>query len=223
MGKLILLRHGQSGWNEKNLFTGWVDVPLSRQGIEEALLFGKKISTMVVDVVFVSSLIRAQMTAMIALSVHSSGKTACIMHEDVRFSIYNSQVKESCIPVYIESSINERNYGKLQGLEKKFVANVYGQDRVQSWRRGFEESPPGGESLKMTVERVLPVVKEKIVPAIKNKKNVLVVAHGNSLRAIVMYLKNLSKTEIFTTEFSTGSYKMYSFDNNKWTESDDLS
>ena len=176
--KLILLRHGKSDWNQKNRFTGWVDVPLSKDGIVEAQKAGRAISHIPVDVIFISSLMRAQMTAMIAMTEHESDKTPVISHQgegklEEWAKIYDPNAEKHTIPVYKSWEINERMYGELQGLDKDETREKFGADQVKIWRRSFDTPPPNGESLEMTAERSIPYFKNKIVPLLKDGKNVL--------------------------------------------------
>lgn len=217
MAKLILLRHGKSDWNQKNRFTGWVDVPLSRAGVEEAQKAGRRIAEIPIDVIFISSLMRAQMTAMIAMSEHVSDKTPVILHEgegklEEWGKIHDPKAKEHTIPVYKAWEINERMYGELQGLDKDETRAKFGADQVKIWRRSFDTPPPEGESLEMTANRSIPYFEEKIVPHLETGKNVLVSAHGNSLRSIVMHLEGLSKKEVLNLEIPTGDPICYDFD-----------
>ena len=214
--KLILLRHGQSDWNQKNRFTGWVDVPLSEAGIAEAKRAGDILSQKEIDVIFVSSLIRSQMTAMIAMTRHFSGKTPVFLHQgEERWekwgTIYDKRSQVETIPVYAAWELNERMYGELQGLNKEEAARQFGKEQVQRWRRSYETCPPFGESLEMTANRSLPYFKKQVIPFLKEGKNVLIVAHGNSLRAIVMHLDSLSKEKIVTLEIPTGVPMSYVF------------
>lgn len=216
MSKLIMMRHGQSRWNELNLFTGWVDVPLSLKGIEEALEGGKKIKDIPIDVIFTSSLMRAQQTAMLAMLQHSSRKTPVIQHpgqgklEDWGL-IYSEAALKETIPVYCAWEINERMYGELQGLNKAETMEKFGKEQVQIWRRSYDVAPPGGESLEMTAARSIPYFKDQILPALKNGLNVFISAHGNSLRSIIMFLDNLSKEEVVRLELATGEPILYDY------------
>ncbi len=219
--KLILLRHGQSEWNKQNLFTGWVDIPLSLEGIEESVEAGKKIAHLPVDLIFISSLIRAQMTAMLAMNHHQSGKIPCIHHPhegklENWAQVYSEKAKEELIPAYLAWELNERMYGKLQGLNKNETAEKFGSEQVQIWRRSFNTRPPEGESLEMTAERAIPYFKEKILPHLLNGKSVLISAHGNSLRAIMMYLDHLTPDEVVHLELATGSPVVYTFHGKDW-------
>lgn len=224
MAKLILMRHGQSVWNEKNLFTGWVDVPLTKKGIDEAISGGKKISNIPIDIVYVSSLIRAQMTAFLAMMHHSSGKVCILQHADDSqlqkwAKIYDPETQNSTIPVYQAWELNERMYGELQGLKKKKVAEEFGEKQFKLWRRSYATPPPKGESLKMTAERTLPFFNKTIVSLLQQGKNVFVSAHGNSLRAIIMQLDNLSEDEVVSLEIATGDPIIYEFQNDQWKKS----
>lgn len=223
MPKLILLRHGASVWNEKNLFTGWVDIPLSTKGIEESLQAGKKIAHIPVDVIFVSSLIRAQMTAMLAMSQHAGERVPCIVHTgegklDEWSQIHSEAAKQSCIPVNVAWQLNERMYGELQGMNKDEMREKFGAEQVQLWRRSFDVPPPEGESLEMTADRSIPYFQKNILPLLKQGKNVLISAHGNSLRSIVMFLDQLSKEEVINLEMATGVPVIYTFDGDRWNK-----
>ncbi len=218
---LILMRHGQSDWNKLNLFTGWVDIPLSLKGIEEAIEGGKKISALPIDVIFTSCLIRAQMTAMLAMVHHSSQKVPCVQHPgegklEAWSQIYSSFAQERCIPVYCAWELNERMYGRLQGLNKEETRREFGDEQVQIWRRSYACPPPEGESLEMTAARSIPYFQEKILPLLVEGKSVFVSAHGNSLRAIVMFLEGLSQEEVVNLEIATGEPILYTFCDGKW-------
>lgn len=216
MGKLILMRHGESKWNKRNLFTGWVDVPLSEKGIEEAIEGGKKIRDIPIDVIFTTTLVRAQMTAFLAMTQHSSGKVPVVLHEgegkQAEWSkIYNEKTKAETIPVYRAWELNERMYGELQGLNKAETAEKYGAEQVKIWRRSYATPPPNGESLKMTAERSIPYFNYHIVPILKEGKNVFVSAHGNSLRSIIMELDGLTEEEVLQLEVGTGVPILYEY------------
>ncbi|MEC7407011.1 MAG: 2,3-diphosphoglycerate-dependent phosphoglycerate mutase [Candidatus Thermoplasmatota archaeon] len=191
MGVLILIRHGQSVWNAENRFTGWTDVELSERGVGEAERAGDLLSEIRFGVVHTSGLIRAQKTAEIIMSRNNvSGK----------------------IPVMKDQRLNERHYGDLQGLNKAETAEKHGAEQVHIWRRSFDVPPPGGESLKMNAERTIPYFEEEIVPDLKEGKNVLVSAHGNSLRSIVMHIESISPEEIVSLEIATGTPMFYKYD-----------
>lgn len=221
MGILILMRHGESVWNKLNIFTGWVDVPLSQKGIDEALAGGQQIKDLPIDIIFTSTLVRGQMTAFLAMSQHSSGKTPVVMHpEDHKLhdwgKIYNPETKAHCIPVFYSWELNERMYGELQGLNKAETKEKFGETQFKLWRRSYDTPPPHGESLEMTAERALPFFKEHIVPHLVHGKNVFIAAHGNSLRAITMFLDNLSKEEVVELEIPTGVPILYKYSNHKF-------
>jgi 2,3-bisphosphoglycerate-dependent phosphoglycerate mutase len=219
--KLIMIRHGESEWNRQNLFTGWVDIPLSMKGVEESIEGGKKIAHIPIDLIFTSSLIRAQMTAMLAMINHSSGKIPCVQHPqegklEEWAKIYSESANASCIPVYKAWELNERMYGRLQGMNKQEMREKFGNEQIQIWRRSFDQAPPDGESLAMTAERSIPYFEKRILPILKEGKNVLISAHGNSLRSIVMFLDNLSKDQVVHLELSTGDPILYTFNGDTW-------
>jgi 2,3-bisphosphoglycerate-dependent phosphoglycerate mutase len=218
--KLILMRHGQSQWNKLNLFTGWVDVPLSKEGIEESIKGGEKIKDIPIDMIFTSTLTRAHMTLFLAMLNHKSGKTPVFQHSEGNMhkwgKIYNIKSLKQTIPVHYSWHLNERMYGELQGLNKTETAEKYGAGQVKIWRRSYDVAPPNGESLKMTSERTLPYFKNEILPHIEKGKNVFIAAHGNSLRSIVMYLDNLSEKQVVELEIPTGDPLFYRYDQGKW-------
>jgi 2,3-bisphosphoglycerate-dependent phosphoglycerate mutase len=220
MAKLILMRHGQSAWNAKNLFTGWVDIPLSKKGVQEAIDGGKKISSIPIDLIYTSTLVRAHMTLALAMLQHESGKIPVFQHRgqeklDTWSQIYSDATKANTLPVIMAWELNERMYGELQGKNKAEMAEEYGAEQVHIWRRSFDTPPPEGESLSMTSERTLPYFKNEIVPALENGQNVFVCAHGNSLRAIVMHLDSLSKEEVLKLELPTGESLIYDFEDGR--------
>ncbi len=192
---LVLVRHGQSEWNEKNLFTGWKDPKLTSRGVDEAIKAGKELKEAgySFDKMFTSDLFRAQDTGRIILD----------------------QMDISSIEVIKDVSLNERNYGDLAGLNKDEARKKWGENQVHIWRRSFDVPPPGGESLKDTAERVLPYFKENIIPELIEGLNILVAAHGNSLRALVMELEEISSEEIVKLEISTGVPLIYKFKENR--------
>jgi 2,3-bisphosphoglycerate-dependent phosphoglycerate mutase len=194
---LVLIRHGQSLWNAENRFTGWTDIDLSKKGENEAEEAGKKLENITFDVVHTSALMRAQRTAEIIIQHNKISKDA---------------------PTYKDKRLNERHYGSLQGLNKTETAEKYGAEQVHIWRRSFDIAPPDGESLKTTAERTLPYFKEDIVKHLNEEKNVLISAHGNSLRAIVMYIENISKEDIVKLEIQTGAPRTYEYKNNIFTK-----
>jgi 2,3-bisphosphoglycerate-dependent phosphoglycerate mutase len=219
MGKLILLRHGESVWNQKNVFTGWVDVPLSANGINEAINAGQKLADIEFDVIFTSVQVRAIETAMIALAQNKSTKTPGIIHTEGKMAewtgVYSDTMLQSMIPVIRDWHLNERYYGELQGKNKAETAAVYGDEQVLQWRRSYDIAPPNGECLKDTAERTIPFFCENILTLVKDGKNILVSAHGNSLRSIVMFIENLSKEEVLKLEIPTGSPILYEYSDGK--------
>lgn len=213
---LILMRHGQSAWNQKNLFTGWVDIPLNQKGVEEALEGGKKIAHLPIDKVFTSSLLRAHMTVVFALFPHHSGRVPRFLHREEEGrqgwnEAHGTRALEETIPVIQAWELNERMYGELQGLDKAETAARFGKEQVQRWRRSFGEAPPGGESLKDTAARAIPYFEKEIVPCLAKGERVFIAAHGNSLRSLVMHLENLSQEEVVALEIATGAPLVYTY------------
>jgi 2,3-bisphosphoglycerate-dependent phosphoglycerate mutase len=186
---LVLVRHGESEWNLKNLFTGWRDVDLSEKGIAEARSAGEKLKAQGLHfhVAFTSALIRAQRTLTLMLD----------------------ELRQTDIPVFKDQALNERDYGDLVGLNKDDARKKWGADQVLLWRRSYDQPPPGGESLKDTAARVLPYYLQEILPMVLRGTRVLVSAHGNSLRALVMVLDRLSPAEIVKREIGTGVPLIY--------------
>lgn len=218
MSKLILSRHGESIWNRLNLFTGWVDVPLSPKGIEEAYEVGKLIKDLPIDLIFTSTLIRAQMSALLSMLHHHSNKTPLLMHIEKGTQkewgeTMSEECKSKCIPVYCAWELNERMYGQLQGLNKADTIEKYGAEQVKIWRRSFDIAPPHGESLAMTAARTIPYFTNIIEPYLENHQNVYIAAHGNSLRSIVMHLETLTREEVLNFEIPTGGTIIYDYKN----------
>ena len=196
MATMILLRHGQSVWNAANIFTGWTDVDLSEVGVAEATKAGGQLAETAIDVVHTSGLIRAQRTAEIVME--------------------NNRVSSN-VPTHRDIRLNERHYGDLQGMNKDETRAKHGKEQVRIWRRSFDVPPPGGESLEMCAERTLPYLTEAIIPDLESGKTVLVAAHGNSLRSIVMKIENLSKDEVLNLEIPTGVPRTYTYDDGVFT------
>ncbi|GJL65306.1 MAG: 2,3-bisphosphoglycerate-dependent phosphoglycerate mutase [Nitrospirales bacterium] len=190
MAQLILIRHGESQWNLENKFTGWVDVELTPKGIQEAKDAGENLRPYCFDQAFTSGLKRAQETLRLILEV--TGQTDLAIERD--------------------PALNERMYGDLQGLNKAETVEKFGEAQVKIWRRSYDIPPPGGESLKDTAERVLPYYERRIYPEVLAGKTILVAAHGNSLRALVMHLEQLSKEEILEVNIPTGAPLLYDID-----------
>jgi 2,3-bisphosphoglycerate-dependent phosphoglycerate mutase len=186
---LVLVRHGESEWNLRNLFTGWKDIDLTDKGIAEARAAGRRLKALGLsfDVAFTSGLIRAQRS--LDLILEEMGQTQ--------------------IPVSRDKALNERDYGDLSGLNKDDARGKWGAEQVHIWRRSYDVAPPGGESLKDTAARVLPYYIQEILPAALQGKRVLIAAHGNSLRALVMVLERLSTEDILNREIGTGDPLIY--------------
>ena len=187
MAILTLVRHGQSTYNLQNRFTGNLDVPLTKLGEEEAKLAGIKLKEYRFDLAYTSMLVRAWETLRIVLE----------------------EIKQTSIPITRNAALNERMYGSLQGLNKGETALRFGVEQVEIWRRSYEIRPPDGESLKDTYHRTVPYYQSEIEPHLKLGKNVLIVAHGNSLRALKMYLENISSQEISKVNIPTGTPRVY--------------
>jgi len=190
MGVLALVRHGQSQWNLENRFTGWVDVPITKLGEEEAHRAARLLKDLRFDIAFTSALIRAKQTLDIILA----------------------DLNQKDIPVRADQALNERHYGDLQGLNKAETAKRFGDAQVHIWRRSYDVAPPNGESLKDTAARTLPYFHDRILPETAGGRNVLVVAHGNSLRAIVMELDGLTKEQVMGLNIDTGRPILYEID-----------
>jgi 2,3-bisphosphoglycerate-dependent phosphoglycerate mutase len=218
-----MMRHGESCWNQLNLFTGWVDVPLSKKGINEALEGGRKIKDLPIDIIFTSTLVRAQMTLFLAMSEHHSHKVPVVQHPGEGKmgqwgAIHSKEAEANTIPVFYSWELNERMYGELQGLNKAETRKQFGDEQVQIWRRSYDVAPPHGESLEMTAARSIPFFKENILPHIQQGKNVFICAHGNSLRSICMVLDNLSKEQVLHLEIATGLPILYNYRDNKFVK-----
>ena len=190
MKHVVLIRHGESQWNLENRFTGWVDVPLSPKGEQEAREAGEKVRAFRFDHAFTSVLTRAIRTLEIVLDV----------------------IGQPGLPVEQNQALNERMYGELQGLNKTETVEKYGEAQVKVWRRSYDVRPPGGESLQDTAERVLPYYRERVWPRLAKGETLLVVAHGNSLRALVMHLDRLSREDVLELNIPTGAPLLYELD-----------
>ncbi len=199
---LVLLRHGQSDWNLKNLFTGWKDIDLSPQGVEEAHEAGRRLKAhgLSFDLAFTSALIRAQNTLKLVLD----------------------ELGQPNLPTAADQALNERDYGELSGLNKDDARRRWGVEQVQIWRRSYDVAPPGGESLTDTVARALPYYGQHILPAVLNGRRVLVSAHGNSLRALVMVLDRMTPKTIPSLELATGVPLVYRLNADSTVESKEV-
>jgi len=190
MSNLIIIRHGQSVWNLENRFTGIADIELTGQGEKEAKAAGSRIKKYPLDEAYTSVLKRAIHTLKIILK----------------------EIDHLSLPVTKTTALNERDYGDLQGLNKTATIQKYSEQQVLLWRRSYDVAPPNGESLKDTYNRVVPYYKTEIEPKLKSGKNILIVAHGNSLRALMMYLEHISEKEIADVNLATGMPRLYEFD-----------
>ncbi|MES0883299.1 2,3-bisphosphoglycerate-dependent phosphoglycerate mutase [Roseibium sp. SCP14] len=191
---LVLVRHGQSDWNLKNLFTGWKDPGLTEQGVAEAHQAGEQLRDLKLtfDLAFTSDLSRAQKTLDIILE----------------------ELGQTGLETIKDQALNERDYGDLTGMNKDEAREKFGEEQVHIWRRSYDVPPPGGESLKMTSERVLPYYKAEILPKVLSGKRTIVAAHGNSLRSLIMELEDLTPEQILKRELGTGTPIIYRLDEN---------
>ncbi len=201
MPRLILVRHGQSQWNLENRFTGWTDVPLTERGAADAALTGEALKgKYAFDIAFTSRLKRANDTLSVVLK--AMGKTD--------------------LPTEFDSALNERHYGDLQGLNKAETADKYGADQVKLWRRSYDTRPPNGESMADCEQRTMPFFKQYVLPLITSGKNVIIAAHGNSLRPIMKYLENLDKDAASSMEIGLVTPYVYTFEGDKMTKKEIL-
>lgn len=191
MPKLLLLRHLKSQWNLENRFTGWTDVPLCQDGIKSAKETADRLADFKIDKVYTSPLIRNKETVSLILK----------------------KLGRKTLPIIIDKALDERNYGKLQGLNKDKVKQQYGEEKVHLWRRSWDVAPPGGETLKQVFERAIPFYKKYIEQDLKQGKNVLIVASHNSARALIKYIEQVSDKEIINVEMAFGELIVYDFDN----------
>ncbi len=215
MSRLILVRHGQSIWNLQNRFTGWVDVSLSRQGVIEAQQAAALLADEAFDAVFTSSLLRAQDSLYEILRQNRYCEQYVRVHEQnsewyEHFSPTKGDANE--LKIFVSEKLNERYYGDLQGLNKDWASKHFGAEQVHLWRRSYDVPPPNGESLQMTAERTLPYYRERIVPHLQQGNSVLISAHGNSLRSIIMHIEQMTPQQIIDYELATGTPHVYTFD-----------
>jgi len=217
MAKLYLQRHLKSQWNLENRFAGWVDNPVSKEGAEMASDAAKKLAGENFDIVFTSPLIRNQQTTIKIL--RNLGKNPLFVHLDggkmQEWGSFEGGFADS-IPTYVSEKLNERYYGKLQGLNKEEAKKTFGEDQVKLWRRSYDVAPPDGESLKDTFNRTVPFYKQFVEPELKSGKNILIVSSGNSLRSIVKYIENISDDEIIDFEMSFGELIKYDFNDGRY-------
>ena len=228
MSYLILVRHGESGWNVDGRFGGWVDVPLTGRGIEESLLCAAELEEIGLDIAFTSKLVRAQETLFLILSkqakigvfVHEaagagegraeSGDEAGPDKKENRYS-YPPKIEKSLIPIYSSEALNERYYGILQGRKKDKMKEKYGEEQILHWCRSYDEGPPEGESLKDIYRRVVPYFEREILPVIQEGKNVIVCAHQNSLRALIKHIERISNEDIRKVRLANARSVIYTF------------
>lgn len=220
MSKLFLLRHLKSQWNEDNRFAGWTDGPLEKKATIKALELANKIFEHKVDVVYTSSLFRNQDTVARIFE--------CVEHKYPFFIHLDSgkmkkwgnftDISPNDVPTYVSENLNERYYGKLQGLNKAETIEKYGEEKVRLWRRSYDVAPPGGESIKDVYKRTVPFFKKYVEKDLKNDKNVLLVASHNSLRAIVKYIEDISDEDVVNLEIPFGALAEYEFSLNKYAK-----
>ncbi len=212
-GTIVLVRHGESRMNELNRFTGWIDIPLSKKGIDEAHMVADHCAQFDYDVAFTSDLERAHETLLIILShqrriglFQHGGDQRYLRMEDAPRSFFRKT-----IPIFTTEKLNEREYGTLQGLNKNSAVKEYGKKQIVQWRRGFSDRPPKGESLKDVYTRVQPYYKKNIEGRLKKREKVLVVAHGNTLRTLIKYMENIDDTDIPLVDLPTGRALVYTY------------
>ncbi len=221
MSRLVLVRHGESRWNLSNRFTGWVDVPLSQRGVREALRCAVHCRGFDFDVAYTSELERAQSTLIVILS--RQNRTGIFLHDEDPKRAYYTWTKRSNrrnnheIPIHMHATLNERYYGTLQGMSKEDAVKKYGEERVLRWRRGYADRPPQGESLEDVSRRVLPFLKKTILHDLANGRDVLVTAHGNTLRAVIMHLEGITEDDVPFLDLPTGRPIVYRYARGKMT------
>lgn len=218
MSRLILVRHGQSKWNLSNRFTGQIDVSISNHGVGQCLYLGERIKDIHLDCAFSSCLNRSKETLSIILS--QTKRSGVYIDESRQKGLSKNIMKYvsrlSDIPIYTNCLLNERHYGLLEGMDKNQAREKYGEEKVFAWRRSFLAKPPEGESLDDVYQRTIPFFKKRIVPLLKKDKNIIISAHGNSLRAIIKYIEKISEEKIAFLEIYTGQMIVYHFENNSF-------
>jgi 2,3-bisphosphoglycerate-dependent phosphoglycerate mutase len=215
VSRLFLVRHGQSVWNLQNRFTGWVDIALSRQGVIEAQQVAAALADEHFDVAFTSTLLRAQhsLYEILAQNRHCA-QYVCVHEHCSEWYEHRTRAEGDAneLKIYLSEKLNERYYGDLQGLNKDWASRHYGAEQVHLWRRSYDIPPPNGESLEMTAARTVPYYRERIVPHLRDGESVLISAHGNSLRSIIMHIEHMTPKQIIDYELATGAFHMYTFD-----------
>jgi len=214
-GTLVIVRHGQSRFNELNIFTGWLDVPLSEKGIEQAHSVSTHCENFDYDVVFTSHLKRAHETLSVILSKQI--KIGVFQHQsDKQYDIsdnLDSELSKNILKVYTDKTLNERSYGTLQGMNKEKAREVYGEEQVFNWRRGYTDKPPEGESLKDVCERAVPYFEKTVIPHLESGETCLIVGHGNTLRALIKFLENIEDEKIPFVNLPLGRPLVYEYIN----------
>ncbi len=223
-GTLVLVRHGESRFNTLNLFTGNIDVSLSSAGLKEAQRVGRHCKKFDYDVVFTSHLERAQETLLVIIAPQ---KKIGIFHHEIsaRHNTYlnlSERLKTEVLSVYVSSDLNERSYGILQGMNKTSANRTYGAGKVLAWRRSYKKCPPKGESLKDVYERVISYFERHIYPRMKRGETILVVAHGNTLRALVKYLEHISDENISSVDLPFAQPLVYTHDDDTFVRTEGL-
>lgn len=214
MGKLVIVRHGESRWNLCNRFTGWVDVPLSEEGVREAQSCAQHCAVFDFDAAFTSDLERTQETLLIILS--AQGRTAVVQHvDDIRYRTWlrqSNRCSTGDIPVFRNEHLNERYYGSLQGMDKAYAEKRYGKEKVFLWRRGYDDRPPGGaETLREAFERAWPYVRRKIVPRVRRGETILLAGHGNTLRTIIKHFEGISEEDALFIDLPEAQAIVYDY------------
>ncbi|MBI2042401.1 MAG: histidine phosphatase family protein [Candidatus Nealsonbacteria bacterium] len=211
MGKLILLRHFKSQWNLENRFTGWTDVPLAKEDAGKISEISAFLSSAKIDIVYTSPLVRNMASCLLALE--KTNKYPIFRHFGGKMKEWGNfeELASAYLPVFVSEALNERYYGKLQGLDKEETMNKYGAEQVRLWRRSYDVAPPGGESLKDVYKRTIPFYQKNTENALKDGKNILIVASHNSLRAIIKYIERIADNDIINTEVPYAGLLGYEF------------
>jgi len=216
-GTLVIVRHGQSRFNELNIFTGWLDVPLSENGIREARKVADHCKNFDYDAIFTSHLKRAHETLTVILS--KQNKIGVFQHDgDIKYNVSKEadpQLSKKILKVYSDEALNERAYGVLQGMNKNEAMEKYGESQIFKWRRGFFDRPPQGESLKDVYDRVVPYIEKMVISRLKRGETNLIVGHGNTLRAVIKFLENIGDDKIPFVNLPLGSPLVYEYKDGK--------
>lgn len=223
MSYLILVRHGESRWNLSNKFTGWVDVPLSQRGVQEAVNTAKRLKDIKLDQAFVSKLERAHETLTIILSQQEM--TGIFLHPDEKKESWyscESHSEKTEILAHSTRLLNERYYGALQGLNKNEVRKKYGEEKVLQWRRGYAIRPPGGESIEDVYKRTIPFFTKRVMPLLAKGKNVIIVSHGNVMRTILKHIENIPAEFLPQVDLPSGEPLIYRYSKRDFSRRDGL-